>query len=91
MLLGLLRAIAGRRELLQLRRQRQRWDADATKLAELLEFQEEMSAKLPLMQAQIANRTYQNTLMVQTLRLVGSKACKCKVLVDKLFDRLGIH
>lgn len=90
-MIALLRAIAGRRELLQLRRQRQRWEADAAKLTDLLEFEATVHAKEPLMQAEIANRRYQVQLMVETLRLVGSKSCKCKILVDRLFNRLGIH
>ena len=90
-MISILRAISGRRELLQLRRQKQRWEADKAKMDYLLEFEGTMTAKMPLIQAEIANRRYQIRLMVETLRMVGSKSCKCKILVDKLFDRLGIQ
>ena len=91
-MIAFLRAISGRRELLQLRRQRQRWEADQAKLAELLELEAVMDVKLPFMQSQIANCTYQNALMLETLRLVqNARGCKCKILVQKLFNRLGIQ
>lgn len=98
-MIALLRAIAGRRELLQLRRQRQRWEADydaavceADTLAMDCEDLRKEVAKMPQMEAEIATLAYQRTLMIETLRLVNcAKGCKCKIHVQRLFDRLRIR